>query len=83
MYLHLILQGGNDVGLVFPGVKRVFVFVFFDFAFKLVTHLCSPTALLPKVEIAFTEEVLRSKLNKITGYCRFIERHGIPPASCI
>lgn len=54
--------------LVFPGVKCFFVCVFFfRFAFKLVTHLCTPTVLLTKVEVALPEEVL-SRFNKITGY---------------
>lgn len=43
------------------------VFFFFRFAFKLVTHLCTPTVLLTKVEVALPEEVL-SRFNKITGY---------------
>ena len=55
------------------------MFVFFpDFAFKLVTHLCTPTVLLTKVEIVLPEEIL-SRLNKITGYCRFVEKHSMPP----
>ena len=81
MYLNLILTGGNAVGLVFPGVKGLLVF-FSDFAFKLVTRLCIPTVLLTKVEISLPEEVL-SRLNKITGYCRFIEKHSMPPTSYI
>ena len=62
--------------------ERFVVFFFSDFAFKLVTRLCIPTVLLTKVEISLPEEVL-SRLNKITGYCRFIEKHSMPPTSYI
>ena len=64
--------------LVSVSWAKTFVFFFSDFAFKLVTHLCTPTVLLKKVEIALPKEVL-SRFNKITGYCRFIEKHSMPP----
>lgn len=64
------LKGGKGVDLVLPGVKRLLS----GFAFRFASCLCSRTILLRKVEIDFLKEVLRSGLNKITGYCRLIEK---------
>lgn len=67
-------------GLVFPGVKRFLFFFSSGFAFKLVTCLCLPAVLLHKVEIDFHEEALRNRLNRVTGYYRFLEERDMPPS---
>lgn len=61
---------------IFFGFRGVFFLP--DFAFKLVTHLCSPTVLLPKGEIAFPREVWRRWLTEITGYCGCVEKQDSP-----